>query len=115
MPAYTFACHKCKTKFEIVCSIAEYSETQNCILCHRSDHVERCYIEDVASLNSSIKKADSELKTIGDIANRNRDRMSDDEKNALHQKHNSYKEEQAKAPLPKGFTRMKKQPKMKWN
>jgi putative FmdB family regulatory protein len=115
MPAYTFACHKCKKKFEIVCSISKYSEVQNCPYCNSPDRVDRCYIDDVASLSASVKKSDSELKTIGDIANRNRDRLSDDEKNALYQKHNSYKEEPAKPELPKGFTRMKKQPKTKWN
>lgn len=115
MPAYTFICNKCNKKFELVCSIREYTEQQKCLYCTKTDHIERCYIDDVSSINASIKKADSELKTIGDIANRNRDKMSDDEKQALYAKHNSYKDYKPKSELPKGFSRMKKQPKTKWN
>jgi hypothetical protein len=66
------------------------------------------------SLNTSIKKSDNELKTIGDIANRNRDKLSDDHKQALNIKHNKYKEEQSSTDLPSGMSRMKKQPKIKW-
>jgi hypothetical protein len=40
--------------------------------------------------------------------------MSEDEKIALHNKHNSYKEEQSVNELPKGMKRLKKQPKIKW-
>lgn len=115
MPAYTFLCDKCERKFELVCSIREYSEHQSCPVCNSQKHVSRCYIEDVSTLNSSVKKSDDELKTVGDLANRNRDRMSDDQRSELHEKHNSYKEAPAKEkPLPKGFTRMKKQTKTKW-
>jgi len=67
------------------------------------------------SQNTSIKKTDSELSTIGDLANRNRDRLSDDEKIALHKKHNSYKDAVSNKELPKGMSRMKKpSQKTKW-
>jgi hypothetical protein len=65
--------------------------------------------------STSIRKSDSELKTIGDLALRNTERMSMDEKSHLYQKHNSYKETQEEAkPLPKGMSRIKKPPKVKW-
>jgi len=72
-------------------------------------------MEDVSTLNASVKKADSELKTLGDIANRNRDRMSDDQKQALSEKHNAYRDNEVLKDLPQGMSRMKKQPKIKWN
>jgi hypothetical protein len=40
--------------------------------------------------------------------------MSDDEKQALYSKHNAYKDDQYKKPLPSGMSRVKKQPKIKW-
>jgi superfamily II RNA helicase len=64
--------------------------------------------------STSIRKSDSELKTIGDLANRNRDRMSDDQKQTLTQKHNLYKNKEEKKQLPSGMTRLKKQHKTKW-
>lgn len=114
MPSYTFFCEECRFKFEIVCSIKDYAETQVCEKCGSSKHVIRSYIEDMATLNASVKKSDSELKTVGDLANRNRDRMSDDQKLSLYRQHNDYKDQPAPNALPKGMTRMKKQPKTKW-
>lgn len=114
MPVYTFICEKCNNIFEIVCSISSYSDKQKCDKCKSKEYVIRHYQEDINSLCASVKKNDSELKTLGDIANRNRDRMSDDQKQALYEKHNDYKEKQPDKPLPKGVSRMKKQPKTKW-
>lgn len=108
MPAYTFECDKCSEVFELVCSMKDYTGKANCPSC-KSKKTFRRYVDDVATLNGSVKKADDELKTVGDLANRNRDRMSDDEKIALHQKHQSYRED---APeLPKGMSRLPKQKK----
>jgi hypothetical protein len=114
MPEYSFLCEKCNYKFCIVCSIADYSSEQKCDRCLKSENVTRLYQEDLSSLNTSVRKGDGELKTLGDLANRNRDKMSDDQKLALHNKHNDYKEQPAKTELPKGMTRLKKQPKTKW-
>jgi hypothetical protein len=73
------------------------------------------YTEDVLTLSASIKKSDSELKTVGDLAKRNTDRMSDDEKNSLKTKHNSYKDNRPEDPLPKGMSRLTKpKTKTKW-
>lgn len=105
MPAYTFECENCSKVFERVCSMKDYTGKAKCPLCN-SKKTFRRYVDDVATLNGSVKKADSELKTIGDLANRNRDRMTEDHKIALHQKHNSYRED---APeLPKGMSRLNK-------
>jgi putative FmdB family regulatory protein len=114
MPAYTFFCNSCQKKYEIVCSIKDYNEKMRCEFCGSKKDTHRLYSEDLITLNTSIKKSDNELKTLGDLANRNRDKMNDDQKTDMYVKHNSYKEEQPTKELPKGMSRIKKQPKTKW-
>lgn len=114
MPTYSYQCQDCSKAFELFFYIRDYIESPKCCYCE-SKNTERAYSKDVLTQSASVKKADSELKTIGDIANRNRDRLSDDEKVSLYNKHNSYKEEAPKTALPKGMTRMKKPSKKnKW-
>lgn len=113
MPTYSYICEDCNTSFELFFYIKDYLEKPKCVNC-QSANTGREYIKDVATQNTSVKKSDTELKTIGDLANRNRDRMSDDQKADLYRKHNSYKEEQSEKPLPKGMSRMKKPEKIKW-
>ena len=72
------------------------------------------YVDDLLTLNGSVKKADSELKTIGDVAMRNTERFSDDYKAYLHEKNNAYKEHKEEKPLPKGMTRINKTKGVKW-
>lgn len=115
MPAYTFFCNNCRKKYEVVCSIRNYHDKLPCEFCHTSTSVHRLYVEDALSIGTSVKKLDSELKTVGDLAKRNTDRMSDDQKEYLRQKHNSYKEHKEDKPLPKGMSRLKKpKTKTKW-
>ncbi len=113
MPTYSYSCDKCHSNFELFFYIKDYVSDPPCEHCG-SKETYRLYSVDVATQSASIKKSDSELKTIGDLANRNRDKLSDDEKIHLHEKHNSYKENKPDAPLPKGMSRMKKPPKTKW-
>lgn len=112
MPEYSYVCTKCNLHFSLISSISNYNEHPQCSKCNSI--CDRNYGIDLITLNSSIKKSDSELKTIGDLAKRNSDRMSDDEKHALYQKHNSYKDEKDLKPLPSGMSRLKKGPKIKW-
>lgn len=113
MPTYTYICNKCNNKFEEFYSLRDYIESPKCSGCG-SCKTSRSYSDDIASISGCVKKHDSELRTIGDIANRNRDRMSEDQKQALSKKHNEYKDPQFDKPLPKGMTRLKKQSKIKW-
>jgi putative FmdB family regulatory protein len=113
MPTYSYICSDCNKNFELFFYIRDYCEQPKCTHCSSSD-THRHYINDVLTQSASIKKSDSELKTIGDLANRNRDRMSDDQKNELTSKHNSYKDNKEDTPLPKGMSRLKKQKKIKW-
>lgn len=113
MPTYTYLCNKCDQQFELFFHIKDYDSNPKCLFCN-SKQTQREYLVDVSTQSSSVKKSDSELKTIGDLANRNRDRMSSDEKQALYAKHNDYKEHKEEKPLPPGMTRMKKGPKPIW-
>jgi hypothetical protein len=90
----------------------DYQDTIKCPSCKKI--ISRDYNTDMVTINGTVKKSDSELKTVGDLAQRNGDKLSDDEKIYLHQKHNSYKDKKDQTELPKGMTRMKKQPKIKW-
>jgi putative FmdB family regulatory protein len=112
MPSYSYRCEKCQETIEIFCSIGAYKDQIKCKHCKKL--ISRDYNTDMATINSTIKKSDCELKTIGDLAQRNNDKMSDDEKVHLHQKHNAYKDKKDQTELPKGMTRMKKQQKVKW-
>lgn len=113
MPTYSYHCEKCKSNFELFFYIKDYIEQPKCICCN-SNKTHREYVADVLTQNTSVKKSDSELKTIGDLANRNRDKMTDDQKIALYEKHNSYKDRTEDKPLPKGMSRMKKGTKTIW-
>lgn len=114
MPNYSYFCSECNLDFELFFHIKEYTENPACIKCD-SNKTHRLYCKDVATQIASVKKSDSELKTLGDLALRNSDRMSDDQKTDLYIKHNSYKENKEESkPLPSGMTRMKKQPKIQW-
>jgi putative FmdB family regulatory protein len=113
MPTYTYQCNKCQKVFELFSYIKQYEEKPRCIYC-QSKKTKRLYINDVITQSTSIKKSDSELKTLGDIALRNSERMSEDEKTSLKQKHNAYKEVEETKSLPKGMSRIKKPLKPKW-
>lgn len=113
MPDYTYYCNTCDNAFELFFYIKDYKEKVRCPECKTV--CKRDYQEDMLSLNASVKKSDSELKTLGDLANRNRDRLSNDEKNALDHKHNEYKDKELAKELPKGMSRIKKpKTKIKW-
>jgi len=113
MPTYSYQCEKCNCDFELFFYIKDYIDNPKCKECS-SSATYRDYTKDVLTQSSSVKKADSELKTIGDLANRNRDRLSQDEKIEIHKKHNEYKEHKEETPLPTGMTRMKKGQKTIW-
>jgi putative FmdB family regulatory protein len=114
MPTYTYSCEDCDEKFELFRYIKDYEDHPSCPVCDGSN-TSRSYVDDALTQSASVKKMDSELKTIGDLAMRNSERMSDDQKSELYQKHNSYKEDKIETkPLPKGMSYMKKPPKPIW-
>lgn len=114
MPNYSYRCECCNTDFELFFYIKDYVSQPKCIKCS-SKKTTRNYIADVVTQSSSVKKSDSELKTIGDLALRNTERMSSDQKSELYHKHNSYKENKEETkPLPQGMKRLKKATKIQW-
>ena len=113
MPTYSYFCDSCGSNFELFYYIRDYDENPNCVNCGKNT-ARRHYINDVLTQVCSVKKSDSELKTLGDLANRNRDKMNDDQKNELYNKHNDYKYKDSETSLPKGMSRLKKQKKIKW-
>ena len=112
MPEYSYLCENCKSKFSLFATINNYESTPKCKKCQKK--CIRDYESDLTTINTSVKKSDNELKTIGDLARRNSDRMSDDQKHDLYMKHNSYKDDKDLKPLPSGMSRVKKGPKIKW-
>lgn len=114
MPVYTFKCNKCNNSFELFATYQGYDKLKpKCDSCQSSD-VDRSYDIDMQNMVGSVVKSDSDIK-LGDLANRNRDRMSDDHKAHLYKKHNDYKDNNAALPkLPTGMSRMKKGKKTKW-
>lgn len=113
MPTYSYCCSKCDQNFELFFYIKDYIDSPSCINC-KSSKTYRLYSKDILTQSTSVKKADSELKTIGDLAKRNTDKMSEDHKQSLYEKHNSYKYEESQKILPQGMNRIKKPPKPKW-
>lgn len=114
MPTYSYSCTKCNTNFELFFYIKDYIEKPKCSRCNCQNTFRR-YADDVLTQSATIKKSDTELKTIGDLAKRNSDKLSDDEKIHLHNKHNSYKYDGEISNLPSGMSRVKKPPKpAKW-
>lgn len=114
MPEYSYRCDNCNYKFSIVCSIRDYKENVICDKC-KSKSTYRLYQEDLASLSTSIKLSDNEVKTLGHLAQRNSEKLSDDHKAHLTQKHNAYKETEPTTSLPNGMSRIKKpKTKPKW-
>lgn len=112
MPEYSYVCEYCTNRFSLFFTIDNYQPNPKCIKCKHKCN--RDYETDLATVNTSVKKSDCELKTIGDLAKRNADRMSEDQKHALYMKHNSYKDQKDLKPLPSGMSRVKKGPKIKW-
>ena len=101
MPLYTYNCTGCADIFEMYFKRDEYVENPPCPSCFtRTTHRE--YTRD--RVHSSVKLSDSELKTVGHLADRNRDSMSSDQKEELTYKHNVYKYNKPKPELPRGMS-----------
>lgn len=112
MPEYSYKCDKCAISFNTICSIQSYKEHIECGNC--GSLCSRDYDTDLPTIQTSIKLATSEIKTLGHLAQRNTETMSQDQKDELYRKHNAYREDAPEKPLPKGMTRLKKQQKIQW-
>lgn len=89
MPNYTFKCKDCKFIYELFSSIKDYdSLDKKCEKC-RSSNTHRMY--DLDGVTGSVVKSDDQL-TVGGLADRNRDRFSEDQKEHIYQQTNAYKD-----------------------
>ncbi len=97
------------SSFDLTTTIRSYKEEQKCPSC---DEVCGRDYDDMLTLSSSVVKSDSELRTLGDLANRNRDRLTVDQKADLDRKHTQYQDDKVKdeltKELPKGMSRIAK-------
>ena len=109
MPIYTYICAKCNKKIELITHYSKYQKTIACNEC--GAECQRSLQDDLGS--GFVKLSDHELK-LGHLAQRNSERFSDDYKAELKRKHNEYKEQEPSKPLPKGMSRVQRQPKIKW-
>lgn len=109
MPTYTYACEQCSTKIEIFAHYSEYQKTIKCEQC--GSECQRSLQDDLTT--GFVKLGDEEIK-LGHLAKRNSERFSDDYKAELKRKHYEYKDQEPTKELPKGMTRIPKQPKIKW-
>jgi len=106
MPSYTFECESCGN-FEIVQSIANYQPIATCPGCNKTSE-QRVYEADLPT--GAVRLADSEIKTLGHLAQRNTENFSDDHKAELYKKHNAYKHKDgADVKMPKKGMKLKKQ------
>lgn len=111
MPEYTYYCEKCQSSFSVICGISSYSESVLCETCNTPCGRD---CSDYMSLSSAVKLADSEIKTLGHLAQRNTENMSEEKKIELKMQHNAYKYDKPEQALPSGMSRIKKPPKTKW-
>ena len=100
MPTYNFHSDCCNEDFEIFMTISEYTPTQKCPTCGKSNKVFRNYVED--NVSGNIAK-----RTLGALAEHSASKMSSDEKEHLWRKHNAYRLG-PKPELPAGMERINK-------
>jgi putative FmdB family regulatory protein len=113
MPTYTYFCEFCNKSFDLFANINDYKDKVRCDSCNKI--CGRNYQEDMLTLNSSVKKSDSELKTLGDLAQRNTEKFSNDYKAELQRKHYSNRgKEDPNTVLPDGMSRIERKPKTIW-
>ena len=88
MPTYTYNCKDCQNHFHVVENMADHKESHPCPLC-KSTNIGRDYKAD----NMAAVGSASIPKTLGFLADKNSDKMSEDEKNHLTEKHTEYMRE----------------------
>lgn len=81
MPSYDFECSKCNHTFDRFMSFNEYEIPTTCPECGETSCVHRVY----SAPDLSVPK------TVGSLADKNRDSMSEDHRQHLKEKHNAYR------------------------
>lgn len=90
MPIYTFKCQKCNEQFEINCLMSDYPSLKpDCPQCSSLECV-RDYQTDLENSTTGVKLSEDQL-TVGHLAYRNTERMSQDERSKIYLETNAYK------------------------
>ena len=105
MPTYEFQCLKCGAAHEVVRPFKSSTPRRvgdlDEVCCHGNSKIQQIfYAPDV-----SVRLGDSEVKTIGHLADRNSSKFSDDYKSKLAQKNKTKRSGGGK--LPEGMERVK--------
>ena len=105
MPTYSYLCDRCGP-FEVKIPINDYDpkKATKCIKCGLLSF--RDFATDVISIHTYVNPGDGEVK-LGHLAQRNSERLSQDEKKHLDDKHNEYRRKKD-GTLPKGMKRFEK-------
>ena len=108
MPTYSFKCFPedggCGHEFEVVMSPSTYTSEQSCPLCRKKSCVYRNYVED--GVEAQVRLSDSEIKTVGHLAGRNTEKMTDEQRERLEDKSRSHlKQRSQTGKLPPGMKR----------
>ena len=92
---------------------ATYKPKKRCPHCQSKKHtlIRRL---DLDLGSAQVKLADSEITKLGHLAARNNEKFSDDYKQHLIKKNNSYKENTLEPKLPSGMTHIKRPEKTQW-
>ncbi len=95
---YNFECYKedggCGSQFEISCSMSEISELKpKCPECGKKKAVSRVFGGIVVSTT----------RTLGGLIDKNTAKLSEDNKQHLHEKHNSYRKKEFTGKLGEGM------------
>lgn len=97
MPTYSFHCETCNNDFDLFMTISAYQMPAECPEC-KANKIVRSYVPPTGC----VKKGDDEI-TVGHLAHRNTERMSEDRKESIYVKNNAYRENPPpfKKPAPK--------------
>lgn len=110
MPTYTYFCDDCQQYFEKFALMCDYTDSETCPTCNSCRNVIRALGYDISTVHRTVVAGDNEIN-LGQLADRNTQRMSRDEKIDKFYEQNKYKYEGPETDLPTGMTRVHKKDK----
>lgn len=110
---YTFQCDNCSYILEKSMEISKYKALKKCPECKKNKMYRRY---DLDNISGAVRLANSEIKKLGHLAQRNTERMSQDQIDSIYRKNNAYKNKpnSAKKELPSGMSRVEKPENITW-
>ncbi len=107
MIEYSYICEKCEVGFSVLKNRSDYQEREPCPQCKRKKNVIRNFQADLPT--GVVHLHISEVKTVGHLAARNGEKMSQDEQDERWLKDNAYKAPPLEKELPSGCSRIRKE------